>query len=84
MARSDDLAPLLAPGRAPAVGIRQGAVISWDPVTLNNEIEVAEAILVDLPVLNVGNTNLIVPGDAVMILTYGSSWLVLGRVIVPS
>ncbi len=83
MARSDDLAPLFVPGRAPAVGIRQGAVISWDPVTLNNEVEVAEAILVDLPVLDVGGTDQIVAGDAVMIVTYGSSWLILGRVIVP-
>ncbi len=83
MARSDGLAPLLAAARRAAVGIRQGAVVTWDPVTLNNEVDVAGTVLVDLPVLDVGGTDQIVAGDAVLIITYGSSWLVLGRVVVP-
>lgn len=83
MARSDDLAPLLAARPAPAVGMRQGVVVAWDPVTLANQVQVADVIMEDLPVLKGSDAALVTAGDAVIILTFGPSWLVLGRVTTP-
>ncbi len=81
--RSDDLAPLLAAQGGSTVGIRQGTVIAWDPVSLANEISVGGASLINLPVLDQGSTALVTVGDSVIILTFNSSWLVLGRVVTP-
>ena len=84
MARSDDLAPLFTPGAAPAVGFRQGVVVTWDGVTFANEVTVGGSTLTNLPVLNLSDSASIVPGDVVGILTFGSSWAILGRFTVPS
>lgn len=84
MARSDDLAPLFLPGTAPAVGYRQGVVVEWDGVTFANLVDVGGTEVANLPVLNSADAALIVPGDVVGILTYGSSWAILGRFTVPS
>lgn len=84
MARSDDLAPLLAPAPAPAVGYRQGVVVAWDSVTFANQVSVGGATVTNLPLLNSSDASLIVPGDTVGILTFGSSWAILGRFTVPS
>ncbi len=84
MARSDDLALVLAPAPAPAVGYRQGLVVAWDSVTFANQVQVGESVLTNLPLLNSSDAALIVPGDAVGILTFGSSWAILGRFTVPS
>lgn len=84
MARSDDLAPLLAPAAAPTLGYRQGIVVAWDPVTFANVVTVGETNMTNLPLLTSSDAALIVPGDAVGILTFGSSWAILGRFTVPS
>lgn len=84
MARSDDLAPLFTPGATPAVGFRQGVVVTWNGVTFANEVTVGGSTVVNLPVLNLADSASIVPGDVVAILTFGSSWAILGRFTVPS
>lgn len=83
MARSDDLSPLLAAQPAQALGYRQGTVLAWDSITYANQIQVGESILVDLPILTSSDAALIVPGDIVSILTFGSSWGILGRFTAP-
>jgi hypothetical protein len=82
--RSSDLAPLLAARPAPAVGMRQGTVVAWNAGTLANTIDVGGATLENVPVLDQPTNASIVPGDAVTILTLGPSWLIIGRVIVPT
>lgn len=84
MARSDDLAPILAAKPPAALGFRQGVVVAWNGVTFANEVQVGDAILENLPVLNLADSAGIVPGDVVGILTFGSSWAILGRFTVPS
>lgn len=83
MARSDDLAPLLIPPAGPVLGFRQGTVAAWDPVTFENQIEVGEALLTDLPLLSSSDAALITVGDVVSILTFGPSWGILGRFVQP-
>lgn len=83
MARSDDIAPLFVPPPVVAVGMRQGVVEAWDSGTLANTVNVAGTSMTDLPVLRSADTALIGVGDAVVLLTYGASWLVLGRVTTP-
>jgi len=84
MARSDDLSPLLAAGGPQALGYRQGTVLAWNSVTYANQIQVGESILVNLPILTSSDAALIAVGDAVSILTFGSSWGILGRFTVPT
>lgn len=83
MSRASDLTPLLAPAPAPTVGLRQGTVLSYDPSDGSNTISVAGAVLTDLPLLNIGDTTNLAVGDVVVIVRYGSSWAILGRLIVP-
>lgn len=83
MARSDDLAPTLAAKPAAAVGMRQGVVVAWDAGTFASQVRVGETVLENLPVLNSADAALISVGDAVTILTFGPSWLILGRIITP-
>lgn len=84
MARSDDLAPLLAAPAPAAIGYRQGVVVAWNTVTFANQIQVGESIVTNLPVLVSADAALIAPGDVVSILTFGGSWGILGRFTVPS
>ncbi len=84
MARSDDLAPLLVPTPGKTLGMRQGVVLAWDTVSFANQVQVGSSVLDNLPVLTSADAALIAVGDAVVVLTFGPSWLILGRVTVPS
>lgn len=81
--RSDDLTPVLAPPPGKAVTYRQGTVVSWNQETAENSILVGDSLMTDLPALNTSEASLLVPGDVVGILVSGSSWAVLGRLIIP-
>lgn len=83
---TDDLVAVLAPPPASggtAVGFRQGIVRAWDPATAANTVEVGGATLTNLPCLNASEALLLQPGDVVSVLTAGSSWFVLGRIVIP-
>ncbi|MFI6228874.1 hypothetical protein ACIBCR_16345 [Micromonospora echinospora] len=80
---SHDLAPLLTPPPASGVGVRQGVIVEWNPLTAENVVEVAGALLPNLPILNTSEARLLAPGDVVTILTAGASWAILGRFTVP-
>ena len=85
MARSDDLEPLLVPDPPAALGYRQGTVVAWDPVAPHpHQVDVGGTVVENLPLLNSADSALIVPGDTVGILTFGSSWAIIGRFTVPS
>jgi len=83
MSRSDDLQPLLTGSPPTAIGFRQGVVVSWDPVTYANYIQVGTALLYNLPVFTSTDAALIAEGDTVTILTFGTTWAILGRFTVP-
>lgn len=82
--RSNDLVPLLAGlNKGPAVGFRQGVIVSWDPDTAANSVLVGDAVLENLPILNTSEAAILAEGDVVGILTAGQTWGILGRFTVP-
>lgn len=88
-----DLAGLFAaPAAKPSQDMRyrQGTVVTFNPVTLQNTVDVGGTILTDLPLLGVGEATLLVPGSVVGIVSIGSTaagsdtWAILGRLVVPN
>lgn len=82
--RSEDLAPMLTPKGLPGVGFRQGKVLSFNTDTGANTIDVAGTALVDVPMLNSGEAVALKAGHVVGLLTFKSSWWILGRVTLPN
>lgn len=81
--RGDDLVPLLIPPPSTGLGFRQGVVLTWNRDTAENTIQVGGSIVADVPILNTAEALLLSPGAVVSILTYGSSWFILGRITIP-
>jgi hypothetical protein len=81
--RGDDLTPLLLPKPEQSVRFRQGTVVAWDANTGNNTIEVGGAFLTNVPILNSGEAIALKAGHVVGLLTWLSSWFILGRITVP-
>lgn len=84
--RSDDLVPVLARSAAAGVGFRQGTVLSWDPLTAHNTVDVGGSVFTDLPILNTSEAMTLRPGDVVGIMTTGQSagsWWIMGRITLP-
>lgn len=80
---NDDLTALLVPPPGPAVGFRQGLVLSFNLFSGANQISVGDAVLTDVPFLNAGTFSPIQAGDVVVLIRMRSSWAILGRVVVP-
>lgn len=81
--RSDDLVPFLSPPMQAGLGFRQGQVITFNQSTGHNSINVGGTILTNLPMLNSGEATSLKPGHIVALLTWQSSWWILGRVTMP-
>lgn len=81
--RSDDLVPLLAPAPGPAVGYRQGLIVTWNPDTAENTVLVGRSLMTNLPILNTSEAAILAAGDVVGILTAGRTWGILGRFTIP-
>lgn len=81
--RSDDLVPLLTPPPLDGIGYRQGVVRSFNLATGENVIDVGGTQLVDVACLNVTDAAGLLPGMIVGLLTWRSSWWLIGRVAVP-
>src|SRR5262245_41806977 len=92
MTMPSDLAPLFSsppPGSAQDVRYRQGTIITFDPVTLSNTVNVGGSVLTDLPVLGVGEITLLVPGAVVGLASIGlpgggQTLAILGRFVRPN
>jgi hypothetical protein len=73
---------------ADPVGFRKGTIISYNPVTGANVIDVGGTRIVDIPVLGVAEVATYAAGASVGILvveTGGSqSWFIVGRIVRPS
>lgn len=81
MSRADDLTPLFFPPPSDELGFRQGTVISFDLSNGQNVIDVGGTQLVNVPLLSVIDSVSLMPGNHVALLTWKSSWWILGRVI---
>lgn len=80
---SDDLTPALIGEPRQAVGFRQGKVVAWNRITAENTVDVGGAQLSDVPILNTTEASQLAAGDTVALLTFGSTWWILGRVTIP-
>lgn len=81
--RADDLVPLVMQKPAAGVGFRQGVIVTWDSNTAENTVIVGGQLMTDLPILNTSEAAILAPGDVVGILTFGSTWGILGRFTIP-
>jgi hypothetical protein len=81
--RSDDLVPLLAPAPGPALGFRQGVIVTWDQASAENTVSVGGSLLTNVPILNTSEAAILQAGDVVGILTSGATWGILGRFTIP-
>jgi hypothetical protein len=62
---------------------RQGVILTFNPATGANTVQVGGAVLTDLPILAGGDTVNFAADDVVVLLRYRSSWAILGRIVVP-
>lgn len=82
------LAELLAPKNARAqelseLSFHQGIVTSWDSETGENTVTIAGAPIVDVPMLNIGDTTNILVDDTVAVLRYRNAYFIIGRIVIP-
>jgi hypothetical protein len=82
--RSDDLVPLLSKSKDKSAGFAQGEVIAWNPDTAANVILIRGTLFDDLPILNTSEASLLEPGAIVSVITWGSSYAILGRMVYPN
>lgn len=88
----DDLGELFAPPPAsPSLEMRyrQGRIITFDQITLENTVDVGGTVMSNLPLLGVGEATLLVPGSivgitAVQSLRGTATWAILGRMVEPN
>lgn len=90
MGALDDVAGLFLappPGPAQAMAYRQGTIITFDPATLANTVDVGGTVLTDLPLLGVGEATLLTPGSVVGLMVIGGgakSLAIIGRLVRPN
>lgn len=85
----DELAPLFEgkpDGPSLEQRYRQGTILTFDPVTLENTVDVGGSVFEDLPLLGVGEATLLVPGAAVGLTVIGGpskTMYITGRIVTP-
>lgn len=78
----DDLTSLF--GRDdPESGFRQGTIISFNVLSGLGDVRVGGATLTDVPFLTQAGQVSYLPGDAVLLIRFRSSWAILGRYVSP-
>lgn len=82
-ARNTDIALLFGRYGSGDLGFHSGRIITWDPVTGANSVEVNGVILSDLTILNPAGAVILGVGVNVSILRYRSTYFILGRTLVP-
>ena len=85
--RPDDLTSLFTaqPAQpAPTIRYRQGIILNWDPVTLENTVMVGGTLLTDLPVLGAAEAASYHEGTVVGLAVIESTWAIIGRFVIPN
>lgn len=72
------------PGQAQPMTYRQGVILTWNRVTLQNTVRVGGATFTDLPVLGLGESATYDPGDVVGVMCVGSTWAIIGQLALPN
>jgi hypothetical protein len=80
---TDNLAPLFDSG-PPGVRFRQGTILTWDPNTGANTVDMGGGTLTNVSILNTGEAIALKAGHVVGLIGQGSTWCLLGRVTPPN
>ncbi len=78
-----DTTPSLPAGPGQPMTYRQGVVVAWNEVTLENEVLVGGTVLQNLPVLGVGDAAAIAVGSTVGLMVAGRTMAIIGRLVIP-
>jgi hypothetical protein len=76
-------------GPAQNVKYRQGVILTFNQITLQNTVLVGDTVLTDLPILGVGEATLLRPESVVGIIVIGEdtrakSYAIIGRLVTPN
>lgn len=80
---SENLANLIAGAPATDVEFHTGVVEAFDQATGANTVRVAGTPLVDLQMMNIGDTTNLAAGDVVQVIRIRTNYFVLGRIVPP-
>lgn len=83
MSRSDQLQSLFDP-QAQDVGVRQGTIITWNPLNGQNSVQIPGALLQNVSILNTGEAIALRAGHNVVLLRIRTNYFILGRVTAPN
>jgi len=86
MPLSDDLTTLFTAqptGPATPMRYRQGTILTWNPITLENTVIVGNATYTNLPVLGAAEAASYREGTTVGITVIDSTWAIIGRFCIP-
>lgn len=81
--QSDDISGLFgsgAPGAAANSQIRQGTVLTFSIVDGSNTVRVGASTLTNVPMLLTGAEVNYLPGDPILLLVLGNTYMILGKV----
>lgn len=88
-----DLYKPAPPGPAQNMMYRQGKILTWDPYTAANTVDIGGTVFTDLTVLNTSEALILAPGDSVAVLSIGTeeggksggkTYAILGRLTIPN
>lgn len=87
--RTDDLGPLFNNEPPRGVGFRQGTILSFDQITLKNQVLVGDQVMTDLPLLGIAEAVTLAQGDVVGLMVVnpsgGAATLgILGQWVLPN
>lgn len=71
-------------GQAMPAGYRQGVIQSWNPLTLQNTVEIDGVLFTDLPVLGLAEFATFSAGDVVGLLVAGDTMAIIGQIVTPN
>lgn len=86
----DEVSDLFLPepaGPSLDVRYRQGVIVAFNSITLENEVLVGGQVLTNLPLQGVGEVELLVPGAVVAVMVVGGptkTMYINGRVVIPN
>ncbi len=86
--RTDDLTPLLTGTAKPEgpslpMSYRQGTILAWNPLTLENVVRVSRADMVNLSVWGLPNAAGLRVGDSVAVAVVDKGWAIMGQLVIP-
>lgn len=84
--RSNDPLKFLAPDPAASgrnVSWRKGVIVTWDRDTAENTVLINGALVENVPILNTSEAAILAAGDVVGLISFGSTWGILGRFTIP-